>query len=214
MAGFARVKRVTDPLNDRVKALIVGKGGREPDDAGGGGGGGDSESLDYESDSERDPSMCDPTDVIEDLEDDICELATSLCTDYDDDKGTKSKLSKDDTEREIGLSTMPTPSIVGKITSVLVEKQVQGPPSACGQLEEYRGSDRGIGWKGRELTLGECERERDKMSQTEVVFSQSISYPYSISLFKSIKALQSILSTLLHLRVYLEGKRKYRGLSP
>ncbi|KAI8523311.1 hypothetical protein RHMOL_Rhmol13G0063500 [Rhododendron molle] len=94
MAGFARAKRVTDPLNDRVKALIVGKAGCEPDypssgsehggeeyspclsdlihgfledDAGGGGDSGGGEPPDYESDSERDPSMCDLTDVIEDL---------------------------------------------------------------------------------------------------------------------------------------------------
>ncbi|KAF7119760.1 hypothetical protein RHSIM_Rhsim13G0051000 [Rhododendron simsii] len=94
MAGFARAKRVTDPLNDRVKALIVGQAGREPvyassgsehggeeyspclselihgfleDDAGGGGGGRGGESPDCESDSERDPSMCDQTDVIGDL---------------------------------------------------------------------------------------------------------------------------------------------------
>ncbi|KAE9460819.1 hypothetical protein C3L33_07248, partial [Rhododendron williamsianum] len=94
MAGYARAKRVTDPLNDRVKDLIVGKAGSEPvyassgsehggeeyspclsdlihafleDDAGAGGGGGGGQSPGYESDSERDPSMCDPTDVIEDL---------------------------------------------------------------------------------------------------------------------------------------------------
>ncbi|KAF7116952.1 hypothetical protein RHSIM_RhsimUnG0010000 [Rhododendron simsii] len=57
------------------------------------------------------------------LDDDICKSATSLCTDDDDDKGTKSKLSKDDKEREIGLSTMPTPPIVAKIATVLVGKQ-------------------------------------------------------------------------------------------
>ncbi|KAG5565918.1 hypothetical protein RHGRI_001740 [Rhododendron griersonianum] len=176
MAGFARAKRQRERARRRVYSPCISDliHGFLEDDAGGGGGGGDGDSQDYESDSdsERDPSMCDPTDVIEDIDDDICKLATSLCTDDDDDKGTKLKLSKDDKEREIGLSTMPTPSIVGEITSVLVEKQVQGPPSACGQLEEDGGSDRGIGWKGRELKLGECERERDKMSPTEVVFSQ------------------------------------------
>ncbi|KAH7837825.1 hypothetical protein Vadar_018474 [Vaccinium darrowii] len=102
MAGFARAKRVTDPLDDKVKALIVGKARHEPvyvssgsehgpenDDGDdhehspclsilihnfleddvvvGGGGGGGGELPDYESDSERDPSIPDPTDVIEEL---------------------------------------------------------------------------------------------------------------------------------------------------
>ncbi|KAF7150058.1 hypothetical protein RHSIM_Rhsim02G0209500 [Rhododendron simsii] len=86
--------------------------------------------------------------ILSSFDDYICKSATSLCTDDDNDKGTKSKLTKDDKEREIGLSTMPTPSIVAKIATVLVGKQVQGLPSACGQFEEDGGSDRGIGWKG------------------------------------------------------------------
>ncbi|GFZ20087.1 sulfate/thiosulfate import ATP-binding protein, putative [Actinidia rufa] len=92
MAGFSRAKRVTDPLDDKVKARIVGKVERElvyissgsehsgendddespclsdlvhgflEDDAGRSG-----ESPEYDSDSERDPAISDPVDVIDDL---------------------------------------------------------------------------------------------------------------------------------------------------
>ncbi|PSR86319.1 Protein of unknown function DUF506, plant protein [Actinidia chinensis var. chinensis] len=92
MAGFSRAKRVTDPLDDKVKARIVGKVERElvyissgsehsgendddespclsdlvhgflEDDAGRSG-----ESPEYDSDSERDPAISDPMDVIDDL---------------------------------------------------------------------------------------------------------------------------------------------------
>uniref|UniRef100_A0A5B7BH75 DUF506 family protein n=1 Tax=Davidia involucrata TaxID=16924 RepID=A0A5B7BH75_DAVIN len=85
MACFARTKRVTDPLDDKVKARIVGRdrcepvyvssgsehGGESPclsdlvygfleDDAG-------AQLLENDSDSERDLSISDTTDVIEDL---------------------------------------------------------------------------------------------------------------------------------------------------
>ncbi|XP_057514127.1 uncharacterized protein LOC130795872 [Actinidia eriantha] len=92
MAGFAKAKRVTDPLDDKVKARIVGKPERKPiyvssgsehsgeidnddspclsdlvhgfleDDAGGSGA-----SPEYDSESERDPAISDPTDVIDGL---------------------------------------------------------------------------------------------------------------------------------------------------
>lgn len=92
MAAFARAKRVTDPLNDKVKARIVGNFRFEPvyvssgSEHGGENSGYDdspclsdlvhgfleddagvADSPEYDSHSERDISMSDPTDVIEDL---------------------------------------------------------------------------------------------------------------------------------------------------
>ncbi|XAR60920.1 hypothetical protein NMG60_11034463 [Bertholletia excelsa] len=92
MADFVRAKRVTDPLADKVRARIVGNGANEPVYVGGGsehGGYNDDQSpclsdlvhgfleddadraecpgYESDSDSERDASMSNPNDAVEDF---------------------------------------------------------------------------------------------------------------------------------------------------